>query len=461
MKKKIGNFIYKSIFIIICFCIVLLSFNANFIGQVLGFKEITTYDRRGGKRTVKVAEAGDAVKIPSEVKQTYATFESYNRNDWSGENKEIYNKWSEQGKSASDEHWAYINIGGQKRYLVAVAPTFGQTGDYIDITFKNGNTYPCIIGDIKDIWVDPAYVYNSVAYGHQDGGKCVVVEVCTELANSSSNYSAMSPLLNKLIDVQQIANGGNMFEHPDGPVGLDGNYTYDDGSSSDSVISEDDEAGTFLGGMMMGIRSVIDAFAVGFENDTRGENNPSVFYDIKNLDITGSSSSSSTAQVGDDGFVQYYQTDYPNTPYGSSTIKVSGCGPTCFAMIASTRLGKTITPGEAGMNGKYYIAGQGTSWDYFAAAKKHFNLSGDLVQTGSIDKVVEGLQQGAYVISSQGPGLFTTSGHYIVLSGIDANGGISVKDPLKSHAINKGYNTRKFTKNEINQAAKQYWIFYP
>ena len=297
MKKKIGNFIYKSIFIIICFCIVLLSFNANFIGQVLGFKEITTYDRRGGKRTVKVAEAVDAVKIPSEVKQTYATFESYNRNDWSGENKEIYNKWSEQGKSASDEHWAYINIGGQKRYLVAVAPTFGQTGDYIDITFKNGNTYPCIIGDIKDIWVDPAYVYNSVAYGHQDGGKCVVVEVCTELANSSSNYSAMSPLLNKLIDVQQIANGGNMFEHPDGPVGLDGNYTYDDGSSSDSVISEDDEAGTFLGGMMMGIRSVIDAFAVGFENDTRGENNPSVFYDIKNLDIGSSTSTSNSSNA--------------------------------------------------------------------------------------------------------------------------------------------------------------------
>lgn len=49
MKKKIGNFIYKSIFIIICLCIVLLSFNANFIGQVLGFKEITTSDRN--KRT--------------------------------------------------------------------------------------------------------------------------------------------------------------------------------------------------------------------------------------------------------------------------------------------------------------------------------------------------------------------------------------------------------------------------
>ena len=52
-------------------------------------------------------------------------------------------------------------------------------------------------------------------------------------------------------------------------------------------------------------------------------------------------------------------------------------------------------------------------------------------------------------------------GHFIVLSGIDENGGISVKDPLKSHAIDKGYNTRKYTKNEIDQAAKGYWIFYP
>ena len=69
------------------------------------------------------------------------------------------------------------------------------------------------------------------------------------------------------------------------------------------------------------------------------------------------------------------------------------------------------------------------------------------------------LKQGKYVISSQAPGLFTSGGHFIVLSGIDSSGNITVKDPNKNNAVTKGYNNRTFTSSEINQAAKGYWIF--
>ena len=161
------------------------------------------------------------------------------------------------------------------------------------------------------------------------------------------------------------------------------------------------------------------------------------------------------------GFVQYYQGDYSNIPYGSSTLAVCGCGPTSFAMIASTLSGEKITPEDAisWCGNRYYVQNQGTSWIYFSAAASHFNLNVTVSQTASINDVISALKDGKYVISSQGPGLFTSGGHYIVLAGIDENDNIIVKDPNKNNAITKNYNNRLFTKTEINQAAKQYWIF--
>lgn len=160
-------------------------------------------------------------------------------------------------------------------------------------------------------------------------------------------------------------------------------------------------------------------------------------------------------------FVQYYQGDYSNVPYGSSNLAACGCGPTSFAMIASTLLGQSITPEDAvtWCGNRYYVSNQGTSWSYFAAAASHFGLNVTVNQTSSINDAITALKNGKYVISSQGPGLFTSGGHYIVLAGIDENNNITVKDPNKNNAVTKGYNNRTFTSAEINQAAKQYWIF--
>ena len=166
-------------------------------------------------------------------------------------------------------------------------------------------------------------------------------------------------------------------------------------------------------------------------------------------------------------FVQYYQNDYSDVSYGSGTIASCGCGPTSFAMVATKLSGKSITPKDAieWCGNSYYEYGAGTSWTYFAKAEEYFKLNCTVRETTSIDEVVSALQKGSLVISSQGPGLFTRGGHYIVLASIDNNGGISVKDPNKSNAESKehngdtGYNNTTFTKEEINQAAKNYWIF--
>ena len=459
MEKNLKKMFLNKIFILICVFIILFSFFSGILGQVFSFKEITTYDRNNGKHAIRVPEAGDAVKVPAEMEQSAATYEGYDRSDWGYTNKTIYDMWIEQGKPASDSHWAYLNVGGQPRYFVAVVPTFGQTGDYIDIELTyNGKsvTYPCIIADSKDIWVDSAYEYNGVVYGHESGGKCNIIEVCSELSGSSSNFSAIGPLLNKLTGVTQIANGGSILENPDGPVGLDGNYNYEDGSSSGGNAGSDDDASTFNGAMAMIARNLMDAISTAFENNANNRNDSTVSYDIKNLGRDNNDTSKSIS-----GFVQYYQGDYSDVSYGDSNIGSCGCGPTAFAMVSSTISKTKITPKDAveWCGNTYYVLGVGTSWDYFAAAKEHFNLNCTLSETTDINEVASALKSGALVISSQSAGIFTTGGHFIVLSGIDANGGIIVKDPNKNNAVNRGYNDKRFTKDEINASARNYWIF--
>ena len=42
----------------------------------------------------------------------------------------------------------------------------------------------------------------------------------------------------------------------------------------------------------------------------------------------------------------YIQSDYSKVKYGNSNLAVCGDGPTCLAMIASYKTGKTVTPAE-------------------------------------------------------------------------------------------------------------------
>lgn len=155
----------------------------------------------------------------------------------------------------------------------------------------------------------------------------------------------------------------------------------------------------------------------------------------------------------------YLQTDYASIPYGDDSIAGSGCGPTSFAMIASYLTGSTITPADAvaWCGNAYYAPGAGTYWSYFQAASNHFGC-GTVTQTTSATAVLQALSQGCPVISSQGPGLFTSGGHFIVLRGVTANGKVLVNDPNDSER--KNYINREFDMmSEIDATSKQYWIF--
>lgn len=155
----------------------------------------------------------------------------------------------------------------------------------------------------------------------------------------------------------------------------------------------------------------------------------------------------------------YLQTDYSSIPYGGGSIASSGCGPTSFAMIASYLTGSTITPADAvaWCGNAYYAPGAGTYWSYFQAASDHFGC-GTITQTTDPNAVLQALSQGCPVISSQGPGLFTSGGHFIVLRGVTSSGKVLVNDPNDNDQ--KNYINREFDMmSEIHATSKQYWIF--
>ena len=157
----------------------------------------------------------------------------------------------------------------------------------------------------------------------------------------------------------------------------------------------------------------------------------------------------------------YYQQDYKDVILQSpnKTVSSSGCGFTSCSMVVSYLLNEKITPREfvSDWSRKHYYSG-GMLWTLPQATMEHYGLE-SVEQTTSIDKVVQALRDNHPVMSSQGPGLFTSGGHLIVLRGITSDGKILVNDPNRNNAINKGYNDRKFSPSEINASNRMYFIF--
>lgn len=125
----------------------------------------------------------------------------------------------------------------------------------------------------------------------------------------------------------------------------------------------------------------------------------------------------------------YLQSNYSKVKYGDGTLATCGQGPTCLAMIASYKSGKTVTPEDVVdlYGNKYYSKTFGTSVNIFSAAN-NFGIK-SVTRTVKTSEVLRALKAGKPVVSVQKKGLFTKTSTYIVLRGIDKNGKILVNSP--------------------------------
>lgn len=141
--------------------------------------------------------------------------------------------------------------------------------------------------------------------------------------------------------------------------------------------------------------------------------------------------------------------------YGDSNIAISGCGPTCLAMVAAgLRQDTSVTPlavaNYAQEQGYYSEAG--TSWDLMTTGCEQFGIRGEELALGE-SSVKEQLESGHPIICSMGPGTFTTEGHYIVLSGWK-NGMIEIHDP---NSVSRS--KKLWAYGELEPQIKNMWVY--
>ena len=118
--------------------------------------------------------------------------------------------------------------------------------------------------------------------------------------------------------------------------------------------------------------------------------------------------------------------------YGSDVVGITGCGPVCLSMA-----GYYVTGGddafrpeeiiEFSAESGYYEPGYGTAWTLISEGGVKLGL--DVTEIPLVkQRIRDNLEVGNPIICSMRAGDFTTTGHYIVLTGWE-DGLIRVNDP--------------------------------
>ena len=179
---------------------------------------------------------------------------------------------------------------------------------------------------------------------------------------------------------------------------------------------------------------------------------------------------------------RYNQLEYTQ-PYGNvtldsngaqATIRNSGCGITCLAMVASyINDDPTLTPDVLAERYGKYNTSVGSAWSLFTETSQELGL-GEVKQVHDwgAGEIEQALRDGCIIISNQRGGKFTTGGHYIVLTGISEVTNENGETEIKIHVNDpNGANWEKgnmvdgfengFRPEDIKYHSAAYWIYEP
>lgn len=117
--------------------------------------------------------------------------------------------------------------------------------------------------------------------------------------------------------------------------------------------------------------------------------------------------------------------------YAGDMFVFSGCGPTCLSMVCIYLLGETgFTPAyiaDFAEDEGYSVQGNGSAWTLISEGGKQLGLDITEIPLDE-DRIIRNLEVGNPIICVMGPGDFTTTGHFIVLTDYK-DGKIKVNDP--------------------------------
>lgn len=178
---------------------------------------------------------------------------------------------------------------------------------------------------------------------------------------------------------------------------------------------------------------------------------------------TGNLGTGASAEVINE--VPYYnQGDYAHVAFHNGSVQSSGCGITCFSMVASYYCRRTITPEETAPWAMANGADTVSNWGAFSILAEHYGFKVQQQAAGSLwggssDPVINALMAGKLVIASHTGGYFNPSGsgHYVLYIGITSSGNIIVYDPGSRARTQECQNG--IGQNTALSNCKQYWIF--
>ena len=157
----------------------------------------------------------------------------------------------------------------------------------------------------------------------------------------------------------------------------------------------------------------------------------------------------------------YLQQDFGNLRFGSQYLSIAGCGMCSMAMVSTYMTDTVYTPamivelfpqyyGEIGVDGTIFLNGP-ADLGFYASS-----------QLRSWEDILAKLQQGDPIVTLQIHGVFTTGGHFMVLSRGYEDGTVTVRDSnLKNYARLDGYKTDRFTKEEVLSGGILFYTFQP
>lgn len=126
--------------------------------------------------------------------------------------------------------------------------------------------------------------------------------------------------------------------------------------------------------------------------------------------------------------------------YGNSLMALSGCGPTTLSMVIVGLTGNTeMNPkvvADYSYDKGYYVEGSGTSWSLMSEGAEDLGLQSEVLPLNE-NIIKSNLRDKKPIIVSVRKGDFTTTGHFIILTGVTDEGKITVKDPNSIEKSNK------------------------
>ena len=161
-----------------------------------------------------------------------------------------------------------------------------------------------------------------------------------------------------------------------------------------------------------------------------------------------------------DAVPNFYETDYPEIRYGTGSFAENGSGITSVAMVASYLTGYEYRPDQLAQWFACYTGNQIQTLEHISE-----ELRLPCLRAENFHVARQALRDGKLVIALMGSSsVFTTGQHFIVLTGINAAGKITVNDPNRNNYdlwnLQKSF-AEGFREGDILCGYSAAWVYDP